>query len=383
LFLGLADRDVPVREKVVDTARTLMESLPPAFQHDLAASLADPLRNEFVREEDPKVSVAMAALMNRLFVNLIGFSDYPPAARLITQLQKRLKQLSEQNDSNAQRLSKSLDIRLNPATQNLLIADLKSGHSSRQRNAVQLLESLGPTAVPLLIDTLKQEEDYRARQAAAAILSKQGPQAIGRLKRLLVLEITPEERVRVLNVIDSVTADVFTELLHALRDDNKKVRLAAFQLAERLKDDRTVDMLLENARSAKGEIAVAAVNTLEKLKPPEALNTLSAILKSTREEELRLACCRALGSIAKPECVEPLTLVLGKKSLLLRRPLYSPQLRATAAFALGQIPQAQAVKTLATYVNDPDQRIREVARSVVQKVKLATRPRRATASAAK
>ncbi len=383
LFLGLAERDVPVREKVIDTARNLMESLQPAYQHDMAACLADPLRNEFVREEDPKVTVAMAALMNRLFVNLIGFSDYPPAARLITQLQKRLKELSEQDDPNAQRLSKSLDIRLNPATQNLLIADLKSGDSSRQRNAVQLLESLGPIAVPLLIDTLKQEEDYRARQAAAAILSKQGPQAIGRLKRLLVLEITPEERVRVLNVIDSVTADVFTELVHALRDDNKQVRLAAFQLAERLKDDRTVDMLLENARSAKGEIAVAAVNTLEKLKPPEALNTLSNILKTTREEELRLACCRALGSIAKPECVEPLTTVLGKKSLVLRRPLYSPRLRATAAFALGQIPQAQAVKTLATYVNDPDQRIREIARSVVQKVKLATRPRQATASTAK
>jgi len=383
LFLGMADRDIPLREKAIDIVRNLIETLQPAFQHDLAVFLSDPLRREFVREEDPKMMVAMAGLMNRLFVNLIGFSDYPPAARLITQLQKRLNQLSEQNDPNAQRLSKSLDIRLNPATQNLLIADLKSGDSSRLRNAVQLLESLGPAATPLLINIVKQEDDYRARQAAAALLSKQGPQAIGRLKRLLVLEITPEERVRVLNVIDSVTGDVFTELLHALRDESKQVRLAAFQLAERLKDDRTVDMLLENARSAKGEIAVAAVNSLEKLKPPEALVTLSELLKTTREEELRLACCRALGSIAKPECIEPLTMVMGKKSLVLRRPLYSPRVRATAAFALGQIPQAQAVKTLASYVNDPDQRIREVARNVLQKVKLATRPRPATVPTSK
>jgi diguanylate cyclase (GGDEF)-like protein len=383
LFLGLAEREIPVREKVVDTVRNLMETLPPSFQHDLAVYLSGPLRNEFVQEEDPKVMVAMAALMNRLFVNLIGFSDYPAAARLIAQLQKRLKQLSEQNDPNAQRLSKSLEFRLKPATQSLLVADLKSGDSTRQRNAVQLLESLGPTAIPLLIDTLKQEDDYRARQTAAAILSKQGPQAIGRLKRLLVLEITSEERVRVLNVIDSVTNDVFTELVHAMRDENKEVRLAAFRLAERLKDNRTVEMLLENAKSAKADFAVAAVNSLEKLKPPEAFDTLSEILQSTREEELRLACCRALGSIATPECVEPLTLVLGKKSLLLRRPLFSPRVRATAAFALGQIPKARAVKTLANYVNDPDQRIREVARNVLQKVKLATRPRRTTVSPAK
>ena len=383
LFLGLVNREIPVREKVIDTVRNLIETLQPAFQHDLAVYLSGPLQNAFVREEDPQVMVAMAALMNRLFVNLVGFSDYPPAARLITQLQKRLKHLSEQNDPNAQRLSKSLDIRLNPATQNLLVADLTSGDSARQRNAVQLLESLGPTAIPLLINIVKQEDDYRARQAAASILSKQGPQAIGRLKRLLVLEITSEERVRVLNVIDSVTGDVFTELVHALSDENKEVRLAAFQLAERLKDDRTVDMLLDNARSTKSEIAVAAVNTLEKLKPPEAIDTLSDILKSTRQEALRLACCRALGSIAKPECVEPLTMIMGKKSLLLRQPLYSAQVRATAAFALGQIPQAQAVKTLANYVNDPDQRIREVARDVVQKAKSSTRPRRAAASSAK
>ncbi len=383
LFLGLADRDVPVREKVVDIVRTLMEALPSSFQHDLAVFLSNPLLKEFIREEDPKILVAMAALMNRLFINLIGFSDYPPAARLISQLQKRLKQLSEQNDPNAQRLSKSLEIRLNPATQKLLTADLKSGDATRQRNAVQLLESLGPTAVPLLIDIVKQEDDHRSRQAAASIISKQGPQAIGRLKRLLVLEITSEERVRVLNVIDSVTGDVFTEMVHAMRDEDKEVRLAAFRLAERLKDNRTVEMLLENARSAKAEIAVAAVSCLEKLKPPEALDTLSGILKTTREEDLRLACCRALGAIAKPDCIEPLTLILAKKSLLLRHHQYSSRVRATAAFALGQIPQAQAVKTLATYVNDPDQRIREVARNVVQKVKLATRPRPTTVSPTK
>ena len=383
LFLGFSDREVPVREKAVGVVRNLIETLSPAYQHDLAALLANPLLKEFAQEEDPAVVVSMAALMNRLLVNLIGFSDYPPAARLIKQLQKRLRHFSEKKDPNAQRLSKSLDIRLTPTTQNLLVADLKSGEVSRQRDAVQLLESLGPIAQPLLLDIIKQEDDYRARRAAAVILSKQSPKAVDRLKRLLVLEITPEERVRVLDVIDSVTADVHTELVHALRDENKEVRLAAFRLTERLKDNRTVELLLENASSTDSEIAAAAVDSLEKLKPPEALGTLSDILKSTRDEGLRLACCRALGSIAKPECIEPLLQVLEKKSLMLRRFHYSPRVRATAAFALGQIPQARAVKALANYVDDPDQRIREVARKVLEKVKLSTRPRRSPVSAAK
>ena len=382
LFNGLADRETPFREKAIDTVRNVMETLPPAAQHDLAVFISNPLPKEFHREKDPQVMVAMAALINRLFMNLIGFSDYPPAARLISALQKRLKQLSEQKDPNAQRLGKSMDIRLPPATQNLLIADLKSGDATRERNAVQLFESMGSTAIPLLVDTLKQEDDHRARQAAVAVLSKQGPRAIERLKRLLVLDVTPDVRVRVLDVIDSVTGDVFTELVHALRDEDKQVRLAAFRLAERLKDSRAVEILLENATSAKIEIAVAAVNSLEKLKPPEALEILSKLLISTKDESLRLACCRALGSIGRPECVEPLTQVLEKKSLLRRRHHFSPRVRATAAFALAQIPHATAVKTLATYVNDPDQRIREVARKNLKKVKLANRPKKKAAAPA-
>jgi HEAT repeat protein len=74
---------------------------------------------------------------------------------------------------------------------------------------------------------------------------------------------------------------------------------------------------------------------------------------------------------------------LSKKSAILRRYDYSPRARATAAFALGQIPQARAVKALAIFVHDPDQRISEIARSVLQKVKLASRPKKAAAPAVK
>jgi len=383
LLLGLSNRELPVREKVITACRNLLETLQRAFQHDFAKSLTDPLLLEFDQEADPKITVEMEALLNRLFVCLIEFTDYPPAARIVTQLQRRLAQLKKHNDTHAQRLSKNLEIRLNSTTQSLLVADLKSGEPTRQRNAAQLLESLDHTAVPLLINILKQEDDYRARQMAASIMTKQGPQATKRLKNLLVLEITPEERVRVLDIIDTVTSDLLTELLLAMGDENKAVRMAAFRLSERLKTHRIIDILLDNAKSAKGELAVAAVSSLGKLKPPEALDTLVDILKSTKEEELRMACCRALGRIAKPECIAPLAAILGKKSTILRRYDYSPRARATAAFALGQIPQARAIKALANFVHDPDQRISEISRSVLQKVRLATPPKKAAASVAK
>jgi HEAT repeat protein len=280
-------------------------------------------------------------------------------------------------------LAKSLDIRLTAATQRLIVADLKSSDATRQRNAAQLLENLGQTVLPLLIDTIKKEDDYRVRQTVASLIAKQGPKAHKSLKRLLVLEITTEERIRILEIIDSISSDLITELFHCLGDESKQVRMAAFRLAERLKDERVIGMLLENAKTGKGELAVAAVNTLEKLKPPQAVDELAKLLKTTKEEGLRLACCRALGQIAKPECIEPLSMVMNRKSLLLRRYNFSPRVRATAAFALGQIRHARAVKTLAGFVNDPDQRIREVSRSVIQKIKTAPRRKKVAVSVAK
>jgi len=366
LFLGYQDRALPIRERVIHTCRSLLESLSPAFQHDFTKFLADPLVLVFFKETESKIIVEMAALLNRLFVNLVEFVEYPLAARILLQLKRRYQELKTVGDSHAQKLTKSLGIRLNPITQNLLVADLKSGDAFRQRNASQLLESLGQVATPLLIDIIKQEDDYRARQTAATLLAKQGPKAAERLKRLLVLEITAEERTRILQIIDTVTSDLTTELFHALEDENHQVRMAAFRLTERINDKRMVGPLIENARTLKGQLAVAAVNTLGKLKPPDAVEELTSLLNSTKEEELRTACCRALGQIAKPDCIEPLTNVLNQKSFITRRPRYSNQVRATAAFALGHIAHPQARQTLAQFVNDQDQRIRAIAHSAAK-----------------
>lgn len=380
LFLGYQDRALPTREKVLTVCRNVLESLPSAFQHDFTKFLADPLLVAFFKERESKIIVEMAAFLNRLFVNLVEFVEYPLAARILSQLKRRYQELKSAGDSHAQKLTKSLGIRLNPVTQNLLAADLKSGDSNRQRNATQLLQSLGQVATPLLIDIIKQEDDYRARQTAATLLAKQGPKAAERLKRLLVLEITAEERTRVLEIIDTVTHDLTTELFHALEDENHQVRMAAFRLTERMNDKRMAAALIENAKTLKGKLAIAAVNTLGKLRPPDAVAELSAVLNSTKEEELRTACCRALGQIAQPDCIEPLTKVLNQKSFISRKPRYSDQVRATAAFALGHIEHPQALQTLAQFVNDSDQRIRKIAQSAVKTARTAPRRKKVDVS---
>jgi len=365
LFRRFLDQKIPERKRAIQVIGNLLEGLTPAFQHDFVKPLTAPLLAAFSKEENPDVIEEMAAILSRMVTILIQFVEYRIAARILSHLRKRQRQMEEVKDSQAQLLAKRLQRKLDPSTEKLLLEDLKSGDPSRLRNAAQLLASLGQGTLPFLMEIIKQEDDYRARKIAALLLQKQGPDAAKRLKELLVLEVNPEARSRILDVIDTLTSDMTTELAHAIGDEDPKVRQAAFRLAERLNNNQTVGLLLDLATSQTGDLAVSAIKCLGKLHPPNVDETLINLLDSTKKDELRIVCCRALGQIASPAAIEPLSRVLAPRGLFPFRRKRSPEVRAAAAFALGQISHPEVSGILAPFVDDKDPRIREIAKSVV------------------
>jgi HEAT repeat protein len=78
-----------------------------------------------------------------------------------------------------------------------------------------------------------------------------------------------------------------------------------------------------------------------------------------------IACCQALGQIGDPASIEPLAKILRPKSLLLWKKRYSDEVRANAAFALTQINDPRIDDLLRRCAQDEDQRVREIARSVL------------------
>jgi HEAT repeat protein len=76
-----------------------------------------------------------------------------------------------------------------------------------------------------------------------------------------------------------------------------------------------------------------------------------------------IACCQALGQIGEPVGVEPLVNILKGKGSFFRRKRRSPQVRATAAFALAQIPHPRIPEILVPFVDDPDLRVRAIAQT--------------------
>jgi HEAT repeat protein len=254
---------------------------------------------------------------------------------------------------------------LEPKAQQLILEDFRSGDPARRQNAAQLLGSARRASLPLLIKLIKREEEFRVRQMAASLLSEYGTQAAKLLKRELALQTTPEEKVRILEILDTVTHDLRTQLAYALADDSDQVRQAALQLAERLNDDQAGKLLLEQTENENVQVAIAAIKFLGKLKPPAANEKLVSILQTAKNEQLVVACCQSLGLIGDPASIDPLAKLLVSKGFF-RRKRQSAEVRATAALALSQIDHPRVIQILSSHADDNDPRVRQIANSVIQ-----------------
>jgi HEAT repeat protein len=251
---------------------------------------------------------------------------------------------------------------MDAATKALLMEELHSKDPERQERAALVLESLGKPALSLLVEVIKQEKDFRTRQLAAGLLSRMGRDAADRIIQEVVLEVTAEQRFRILEVIDVVTRELKTELAFCLSDVNPKVRRAAFRLSERLNDKQVLELLVDFARHQDIGVAKGAIRSLASLRSPHAVGALMSTLEVTKDAERAIACAQALAQLGDPVAVPALESVLtARKFPVLGGLRWDDQVRATAAFALAHIGGDRARSVLKKVVNDPDPRIRQIA----------------------
>jgi HEAT repeat protein len=170
-----------------------------------------------------------------------------------------------------------------------------------------------------------------------------------------------------LEVGDTVTRALKTELAFALGDADPGVREAAYGLAARLNDARITPLLVDYAAHKDPVMAAGAIKCLGKLKPPGLVKLLAGIMKSAKDQALQVACCQALGQVADPAAVEPLTRILTSGGFLRFRKRWPADVRAAAAYALAQISDPRAAKTLASLAKDPDPRLKQLARTATKK----------------
>ena len=76
-----------------------------------------------------------------------------------------------------------------------------------------------------------------------------------------------------------------------------------------------------------------SVRSLAQMGSVTAAKAVATILDKTRDPELAIVCCQALGQIGDPASVKALVKALGRRRRFGLGRWWPPQVRATAAFA--------------------------------------------------
>lgn len=354
------------RAEVLQSCAALMNGLILALQHKFGDLASDTVTAALAAEDNPNVLAEMASLLHRMAGSSVQFSDYQTASRIFSALSSRRGELAGSEDKSKARGARSLDVELEQSLHELLIEDFRSGETSRQERAAQVLGSLGSPSIPLLIEVIKQEKDLRVRQLSARILADMGSEAVVEIKRALSLEVTVEQRFHILEVIDTITGDLRDELTYCLGDANPKIRRAAFRLAERLSDDALVEVMIPFVSDEDPNVAKGTIRSLANLGTRTAVRAVISILDLTKEPEVAVACCQALGQIADPSAIDALNSVVSPKGFLGIGGFskgWTGQVRATAVIALRQFEDPRAAQILAKLAKDKDPVIRQLATS--------------------
>ena len=365
LFQGFADQTHKIRTKVITACDSLLDDLDFASQSQWIELLSDPLLIILPEEEHFDILKQTSLLLSRTTAYFIQFGDYEKACQIHSHLRLRWQQLQSRQDQQVQQEEITSIQELDPKTQGILREDMKSQDPSRLQLSTRLLGSMGPAALPVLIEIIKKEDDLKLRQIAAHLLGNLAPVATKILRRELILEGFAEERIRILDVIDNITQNLKTELAYALGDESPEVRRAAFRLAERLNNEDVTSLLLDYATQEDQSLAVFAIKSLGKLKTKGVVDALVSLMDSTKNTERLIACCRVLGRIGDPAGVEPMAKIMAPGGFFSFRKKKNARVRATAAFALAQIDHPKVAEVLALYVEDRDPRVRQIARDQV------------------
>ncbi|MBW1989432.1 MAG: diguanylate cyclase [Deltaproteobacteria bacterium] len=361
LFAQYVGADELKKQGILHLARDLSQCPELSPSARFLKILAEPMRSAVNQEDQADFLEDMAGILVSIGEQFIHLGDYPLATWVLGHLVRRRKSLDTGKRDKDNPLTRVLRQGVSPAVRNLLASDAASGDASRYPKALQLLAGLGVEGAQGLLEVIRQAQELRIRQMSANLLSKQGARAVSVFKEALMTESSAEIRARMLEVADTVTNRLRSELAYNLGDGSGKVRKAAFALAERLNTAEVAELLVDLSAHESPQVSAEAVFLLGKMKRPQALETIQEVLRSREEPELKAACCQALGSLGDPRAAGDLERVLKKRGPFSRKYRHEPEVRVAAAFALARINVPETIALLAPLDQDPEPRIRQLA----------------------
>ncbi|NOZ21320.1 MAG: diguanylate cyclase [Planctomycetes bacterium] len=355
--------ELQATDLVADAMRQAIAIGSATFVADIENAIFDAL-NEV---RDPRVFGILVELGCEGALNAIKRADYTNAKKLIWAFQ-RFRKPGFSGSPGSRQAELGLEKLARSDAFGLLLADISSGDSNRQNAATALLIGFGTVAIPALVALIRDTDDFRTRKIAADILRESGAEA----PRQLLAQLTPsspaEHYVRILSVLDTVSGDVRTDVDAMLHHPDEQIRRGAVKVFARLPRQQARESLVELAYSDDPALVSSAISALGDMAWPAVAAELAHLLPSLKSDVHQHECCVALGKTRNPEAVPILAKVLRSRGFLGRFGGEKPEVRAAAAWALGQIGTEEAIRALQRSANDRDPTVRAAVHQALQRL---------------
>lgn len=341
--------------------QTLKSELHKELHRDLRGDVLSALFDRLEEPERPERQLEVLEILKTLLPNFLSRGALTAATRVLEEL-RQLESRPEVFDE--ERLARSralLDEVSSPDAISELIQALYDGtvRATPQQLAV-FLRFLRAGALSPLLHAAETVEHKELRSVLRAAVHGIAERNRGAVVRLLEEEdpIIAAGAARLAG--DIQIAEAGPSLATLLAHPDSSVRLAAVEAAVSLKASTAAGALEHTLNDPERDVRIAAARALGALRYAPAAKALSEVLASkeirTADISEKVAFFEAFGMVAGDEAVNTLDKLLNGRSFLGKRE--PPEIRASAALALGKVPGAQARASLDKAANEEDPVVR-------------------------
>lgn len=281
-------------------------------------------------EDDDDEYVSLADELERSFPELIIDGQYIATEEILTVIARHLDP-NEGHSVEQRQAAREILLRFcNQHTLREVVRNLAGKPRTQIDAATRIFQSLGPMAIPALLEALSQENSRRIRVHLMRMLSTLGDQALPEIKK----HLSDQRWFFVRNlvwVIGEIGDSSFVHHLGLIADHpDERVRREAVRTLAKMGGGRAISFLLSALDDDDEEIRLIAVRGLGRARSRDSVVSLGELLRlpnlSGQNTEIIHAAAIALGKIGDRRALGPLRRVARPPFLFRRR-----RLKATEA----------------------------------------------------
>jgi len=249
----------------------------------------------------------------------------------------------------------------------VVVHDLESADDGVVDGAAAALTAKGKTSIPSLVRFLKTSDNLKAQKTASHVLFTVEPGARNILNDELAGGSSPEEKVRLLEVMSEVPGvDVTGHAALLVRASDREMRRAIFRLLESRSGEKVKAFLLDALMEKESDFLIELLQSIGRLRVQEAVPHLRRMVRKRTifevepDVKLQEEACRALGQIGDKAALDVLVDNASSAFSPLRR-TKDRRIRAAAVYALCHFPDDRVRKLLEIHARHRDPMIRSAA----------------------